>query len=84
MSSVFLTAQWKNLIIANFEVDPNVLASRIPFGTELDLFEGKAIVSLVGFMFLDTLVYGIPFPLHRNFEEVNVPFFWKKSLFLCI
>ena len=35
----------------NFEVDPAVLTSRLPPGTELDFFAGKTFVSLVGFLF---------------------------------
>ncbi|MEP6788683.1 MAG: DUF2071 domain-containing protein, partial [Acidobacteriota bacterium] len=54
----FLTAQWQDLIMANYEVDPTLLASRVPTGTELDLQDGKCFVSLVGFMFLDTRVLG--------------------------
>jgi uncharacterized protein YqjF (DUF2071 family) len=40
--------------MANYEVDPSILADRVPAGTQLDLQDGKCFVSLVGFMFLDT------------------------------
>lgn len=76
----FLTARWQDLIMANYEVDPSLLASRIPAGTELDLFEGKCFVSLVGFMFLDTRVLGVPIPFHVNFEEVNLRFYIKRTV----
>ena len=76
----FLTARWKDLIMANYEVDPALLASRVPRGTEIDLFEGKCFVSLVGFMFLDTRVLGIPIPFHVNFEEVNLRFYNKREV----
>jgi uncharacterized protein YqjF (DUF2071 family) len=75
----FLTARWKDLIMANYEVDPALLAGRVPRGTELDLFEGKCFVSLVGFMFLDTRVLGIPIPFHVNFEEVNLRYYVKRE-----
>lgn len=75
----FLTAKWKDLIMANYEVDPSVLAGRVPRGTEIDLNEGKCFVSLVGFMFLDTRVLGIPVPMHVNFEEVNLRFYIKRE-----
>ncbi|MFL6374144.1 MAG: YqjF family protein [Pyrinomonadaceae bacterium] len=75
----FLTARWQDLIMANYEVDPEVLSSRVPAGTELDLFEGRCFVSLVGFMFLDTRVLGIPVPWHVNFEEVNLRFYIKRE-----
>ena len=76
----FLTARWQDLIMANYEVGPELLASRVPAGTELDTFEGKCFVSLVGFMFLDTRVLGVPVPFHVNFEEVNLRFYIKREL----
>ena len=42
----FLTAKWQDLIMANYEVDPALLESRLPAGTSLDLHEGKCFVSL--------------------------------------
>ncbi|MEO7660398.1 MAG: DUF2071 domain-containing protein, partial [Pyrinomonadaceae bacterium] len=57
-----------------------ILASRIPNGTELDLYDGKCFVSLVGFMFLDTRVLGVPIPFHINFEEVNLRFYVKREV----
>jgi uncharacterized protein YqjF (DUF2071 family) len=62
----------------NFEVDPAVLASRLPPGTELDFFAGRTFVSLVGFLFEQTRVFGIPVPFHRNFEEVNLRFYVRR------
>lgn len=64
----------------NYEIDPSLLRSRIPADTELDLNEGKCFVSLVGFMFLDTRVLGIPIPFHMNFEEVNLRFYIKREV----
>lgn len=75
----FLTARWKDLIMANYAVDPELLRPRVPAGTELDLQDGKCFVSLVGFMFLDTRVLGIPVPMHVNFEEVNLRFYIKRE-----
>jgi uncharacterized protein YqjF (DUF2071 family) len=74
----FLTAKWCDLIMANYEVDPSILQPLVPSGTELDLFEGKCFVSLVGFMFLDTRVLDFLVPFHVNFEEVNLRFYVKR------
>jgi len=63
----------------NYEVDPAILAPYIPAGTTLDLWQGKALVSLVGFLFLNTRLLGIPVPYHRNFEEVNLRFYVKQG-----
>ena len=75
----FLTARWKDLIMANYEIDPSLLTSQVPKGTELDFNEGKCFVSLVGFMFLETRVLGVPIPFHVNFEEVNLRYYVKRE-----
>lgn len=75
----FLTAKWQNLIMANYIVEPELLQNRVPKGTSLDFHEGKCFVSLVGFMFVDTRVLGIPIPFHINFEEVNLRFYVKRE-----
>lgn len=75
--SVFLSAQWRHLVMINYEIDPSVLIPFVPKGTQLDLWKGKAFISLVGFMFLDTRVRGFSIPFHRNFEEVNLRFYVK-------
>jgi uncharacterized protein YqjF (DUF2071 family) len=88
MEKVFLTAEWKNLIMANYIVDPAILESYVPDGTELDSWEEKNFVSMVGFMFLNTKVLGIPIPFHQNFEEINLRFYvrykdndeWKRGV----
>ena len=66
--------------MANYEVDPSILAGRVPSGTEIDLSEGKCFVSVVGFMFLDTRLLGIPVPLHRDFEEGNLRFYVQRQV----
>ncbi|MEP7148804.1 MAG: DUF2071 domain-containing protein [Acidobacteriota bacterium] len=75
----FLTAEWRDLILVNYEVDPALLEDRVPHGTELDIHDGRCFVSLVGFMFLNTRVLGVPIPYHVNFEEVNLRFYVKRE-----
>jgi uncharacterized protein len=74
-SNPFLTAEWRKLAMANYEVNPEILAPFVPAKTELDFYEGRCYVSLVGFMFVNTRVRGIAIPLHVNFEEVNLRFY---------
>ena len=76
----FLNAEWRKLALANYEIDPAVLANDIPFGTELDLWNGKCYLSLVGFMFVNTHMLGIKVPWHVNFEEVNLRFYVKRKM----
>src|ERR1700758_642536 len=75
MARVFLTAEWRMLAMLNFEVDPALLEAHLPHGCELDLWNRKTLVSLVGFQFLNTRVMGTVIPFHRNFEEVNLRFY---------
>ena len=75
MSGVFLSAEWRQLLMLNYEIDPEALAPLLPRGTELDLWRGRAYVSVVGFNFLKTRVCGVPIPGHRNFPEVNLRFY---------
>lgn len=77
---VFLTAEWRHLAMLNYEVDPAVLRAFVPDGTELDLWDGKAFVSVVAFQFLDTRVMGVAVPFHRNFEEINLRFYVRRRV----
>ncbi len=76
----FLTAEWRHLLMAQYEVDPAILAPHVPAGTELDLWEGRAVVSMVGFRFLNTRVLGVPIPFHRDFDEVNLRFYVVRRM----
>lgn len=75
MSKTFLTAEWRKLMMANYAVDPQLLAPYLPYKTELDLWQDTCYVSLVGFMFTHTRLLGIKIPLHTHFEEVNLRFY---------
>lgn len=84
----FLTAEWRKLALANYEVDKNVLSRFLPAKTELDLWNDRCFVSLVGFMFQNTKVLGLKIPFHSDFEEVNLRFYvrfkdnnqWKRGV----
>jgi hypothetical protein len=77
---VFLTAEWHWLAMLNFELDPARLAPFVPAGTELDFWNGKTFVSVVGFLFQNTRVRGIPIPFHQDFEEVNLRFYVRRKV----
>ncbi|MBA2227509.1 YqjF family protein [Thermogemmata fonticola] len=80
MNRRFLTAEWRYLAMLNFEIDPDLLRPFVPPGTELDTWQGKTFISLVGFRFLRTRLLGIPIPFHRNFEEVNLRFYVRRHV----
>ncbi len=77
---IFLSAEWRYLAMLNYEIDPKALLPFVPGGTELDSFGGKTYASMVGFLFLDTRVLGVPIPGHRNFEEVNLRFYVRRDV----
>lgn len=63
----------------NYAVPPQTLRPRVPCGTKLDLWNGQALVSVVGFMFLRTRVKGFPIPFHQDFEEINLRFYVRRK-----
>ena len=80
MSQQFLTARWRSLLMINYAVDPRVVEPLLPAGVEIDFFEDRTFVSLVGFLFLDTRLMGVPVPFHRHFEEVNLRFYVRRRV----
>lgn len=75
----FLSATWRFLAMLNYEIDPAVLRPHLPAGLVVDTWQGRAFVSMVGFLFLDTRVLGAAIPWHRNFEEVNLRYYVRRS-----
>jgi uncharacterized protein YqjF (DUF2071 family) len=59
----------------NFEVEPIILEPFVPRGTQLDFYDGKTFISVVGFLFRKTKVLGLSLPRHRCFEELNLRFY---------
>lgn len=80
MASTFLTAAWRKLIMAQYEVPPEALAPSLPAGLELDLYQGRCYVSLVGFLFDRVRVKRIAFPFHTQFTEVNLRFYVRHPM----
>ena len=76
----FLKARWENLIMANYTIDTEVLLPFLPAGVEIDLYDGKAYVSLVGFIFKRSRIFNVPIPLMGTFEEVNLRFYVKRKV----
>ena len=77
---IFLTAEWRDLLMLNYEIAPALLQKRVPHGTELDSFEGKTYVSLVGFRFRNTKYRSLfPNPFRSEFEEVNLRFYVRRT-----
>lgn len=78
MKETFLSARWENIVMANYEVNPDVLEPYLPAGVELDYYNNKTYVSLVGFLFNHTSLFSIPIPFFGTFEEINLRFYVKR------
>lgn len=76
----FLTAEWQNLIMVNYEIDPKYLLPYLPKGVDLDYYNGKTYISLVGFLFKDSSLFKIPIPLFGTFEEINLRFYVTRKI----
>lgn len=76
----FLTAEWRYLVMINFEIDPAILTPLVPQGAELDSWEGRTLISVVGFRFLNARVRGWSIPWHRDFDEVNLRFYVRRQV----
>lgn len=74
----FLTTTWSHLAMLNYEIDPKVLEPLVPRGTELDYYDGRSFVSIVGFMYSNTRIKGFSIPGHRSFAELNLRFYIRR------
>jgi uncharacterized protein len=83
-----VSCEWRNIVYLNYAVEPRLLRPFLPAIADLDLFEGKAWLSLVGMVFKGTRVLGIPVPFQQNYEQVNLQFYvrylgpegWKSGV----
>jgi uncharacterized protein YqjF (DUF2071 family) len=76
----FLTAEWRHLVMLNYQVPRELLLPYVPAGLELDEFRGESFVSIVGFEFLNTRLRGLPIPGHQHFPEVNLRLYVRREV----
>lgn len=77
---VFLSTEWRDLLMLNYEIDSALALPFVPSGTELDSFQGKTYASLVGLRFAKTKLFGkISVPFHANFDEVNLRIYVRRN-----
>ncbi len=75
-----LTARWSNLLLLNFAVPPDAIAPLAPAGTEPDLHDGQAYISIVGFRFDAARLLGVPIPGHTRFPEINLRYYVRRTV----
>ena len=75
--------EWNNTIFLHWEVDIKELQQFVPKEIEIDLFEGKAWVSLVAFTMEKIRPKSLPyFPPVSNFDEISSYLFCFLIAFL--
>ena len=78
----FLDATWADLVLLNYAISPERVEPYLPAGCEVDVelddeaaggsAEPRTYASLVLFEFLDTRAFGVAWPGHRKFSEINL------------
>ena len=74
-----LTARWVDLLLVTWQVPDALLLPHLPVGVTLDRHEGRALVSLVAFDFVDVRVWGIEWPGWTRFPELNLRFYVRAG-----
>jgi uncharacterized protein YqjF (DUF2071 family) len=79
-SQSYITAQWSNMAVMNFVVDPALLIRYLPRGLELSPYENKHLLSLVGFQFQNTRMGRFAVPFYGDFIELFLAFFARRQV----
>ena len=74
----WMQTHWEDLLLVNYDVEREWVEKFVPAGCELDLYDGRALVSVVMFRFRKTRLAGIPMPLYRDFPEINLRIYVKR------
>lgn len=75
-----LTAEWRNLVLLNFSIPTEIIEHIAPPGTEPDVHHGQSYISIVGFQFKNVRLFGLPFPGHTNFPEINLRYYVRRAV----
>ncbi|NIC00063.1 DUF2071 domain-containing protein [Halobacterium sp. R2-5] len=67
-----VSMEWRDVLVASWPVDPDVIATRLPAGLDVDTFDGRAWLSVVPFVMGDVRPFGVPASIGRTFGELNL------------
>jgi uncharacterized protein YqjF (DUF2071 family) len=68
-----MTQTWHNLLFAHWPVSADVLRPLLPYGLDLDLFDGQAWLGVIPFRLSGVRLRGLPqVPFAGAFPEINV------------
>ena len=73
-------AEWREIVVINFEIDPKILRSYVPPKTELDLFEDTAFVTFMARVCKNIKPYGIPIVFARSIEQIQLRFYVRRQV----
>ncbi|MDO7170780.1 YqjF family protein [Mariniflexile sp. AS56] len=79
-TNTFMTGNWQDLIMTTFEIDQAILEPYLPKDTEIDLYNNKALLSMVAFTFKKVSFFGFRVPMHQNFGQINFRFYVKSKI----
>lgn len=80
MLSGVIAAEWRDLVMVSYEVDPVLLVPHVPRGTSLDFHQNRALLSIVALRMRNTRVAGLPLPFLQDLEGVNFRFYvWRRE-----
>lgn len=79
-NNIFMSGEWKDLIMSTFEIDKSILEPYLPKNTEIDFYKGKALLSMVAFTFSKVKFFGIRVPFHQQFGQINFRFYVKSKI----
>lgn len=80
MGWALLAGHVHNAAFVNFDVDRRVLEPLVPAGTELDTWQGRALVSLVAFEMTDNRLLGVPLPFARAYDQINLRTYVRRRV----
>jgi uncharacterized protein YqjF (DUF2071 family) len=67
-----LSMEWRDVLVASWPVDPDIVAAKLPDGISVDTYDGRAWLSAVPFVMGDVRPLGIPSVVGRTFGELNL------------
>ena len=73
-----LDADWHHPLLFSWTIDEAVLQPLVPDGLELDRWEDRTLVSLVGLRFERVRLFGIPAP-QGSYAEINLRFYVRRK-----
>ena len=74
-----MVQRWSDLLLLHWPVSPEILRPTIPDDLDLDLFEGQAWASVVGFHLSGLRIHPVRWIPWGEFDEVNLRTYVKRA-----